>query len=113
MTSEANPGAIQLSAGLRMKTALWMAIAADLLQVVAFPLFLPGAASPADDVVDTVMCSVLTLLVGWHWEFAPSFLAKLVPGLDLVPLWTLAIANVYRKEKQLAAAQLRQTAQQQ
>jgi len=59
------------------------------------------------------MCSVLTLLVGWHWEFAPSFLAKLVPGLDLVPLWTLAIANVYRKEKQLAAAQLRQTAQQQ
>jgi len=90
-----------------------MAIAADLLQVVAFPLFLPGAASPADDVVDTVMCSVLTLLVGWHWEFAPSFLAKLVPGLDLVPLWTLAIANVYRKEKQLAAAQLRQTAQQQ
>jgi len=38
-------------------------------------------------------------LLGWHWEFLPSFLAKLVPGVDLVPLWTLAVANVYRKSK--------------
>ena len=38
--------------------------------------------------------------VGWHWEFAPSFLAELVPGLVLVPFWTLAIVNVYRKWKQ-------------
>jgi hypothetical protein len=38
-------------------------------------------------------------LLGWHWEFLPSFLAKLVPGVDLVPLWTLAVANVWRKAK--------------
>jgi hypothetical protein len=36
-------------------------------------------------------------LLGWHWEFLPSFAAKLIPGVDLVPLWTLAVANVYRK----------------
>ena len=32
-------------------------------------------------------------------EFLPSFLAKLVPGVDLAPLWTLSVANVYRKSK--------------
>jgi hypothetical protein len=25
-----------------------------------------------------------------------------VPGLDLVPFWTMAVANVYRKWKQIA-----------
>ena len=33
-----------------------------------------------------------------------SFLAKLVPGIDLVPFWTIAVANVYRKTKRVAAA---------
>ncbi len=41
-------------------------------------------------------------LLGWHWEFLPSFFAKLVPGVDLVPFWTLAVANVYRKSKRIA-----------
>jgi hypothetical protein len=41
-------------------------------------------------------------LLGWHWEFLPSFAAKLVPGADLVPFWTLAVANVYRKSKGIA-----------
>ena len=44
---------------------------------------------------------MLTQLLGWHWEFLPSFFAKLVPGVDLVPFWTMAVANVYRKSKQL------------
>jgi len=29
-------------------------------------------------------------------------LVKLVPGVDLVPLWTIAVANVYRKSKRMA-----------
>jgi hypothetical protein len=45
---------------------------------------------------------VLVHLLGWHWEFLPSFLAKLVPGVDLVPFWTMAVANVYRKSKRIA-----------
>jgi len=44
-------------------------------------------------------------LLGWHWEFLPSFLVKLVPGVDLVPFWTLAVANVYRKSKQIVVAE--------
>jgi hypothetical protein len=47
------------------------------------------------------MAGILSYLLGWHWEFLPSFLAKLVPGVDLVPLWTLAVANVYRRSKRL------------
>ena len=43
-------------------------------------------------------------LLGWHWEFLPSFLAKLVPGVDLFPFWTMAVANIYRKSKRIALA---------
>jgi hypothetical protein len=76
-----------------------LAIIADALQIAVFPLFVEGAESPADDVLDFGIGAVLAYLLGWHWEFLPSFLGKLVPGVDLVPLWTLAVANVYRKSK--------------
>jgi hypothetical protein len=45
----------------------------------------------------------LTGLVGWHWEFTPSVIGKLVPGIDMVPFWTLAVVNVYRKWKRVQA----------
>jgi hypothetical protein len=79
-----------------------LAIIADALQIAVFPLFVEGAESPADDVLDFGIGAVLAYLLGWHWEFLPSFLGKLVPGVDLVPLWTLAVANVYRKSKRTA-----------
>ena len=84
---------------LKLRAALALAIAADLVQMIVFPLFVEGAASPADDILDLCVGGALSWLLGWHWEFLPSFLAKLVPGVDLVPLWTLAVANVYRKTK--------------
>lgn len=79
-----------------------LAILADALQIVFLPLFVEGAESPADDLLDFGVGAALAYLLGWHWEFLPSFLAKLVPGVDLVPLWTLAVANVYRKSKRIA-----------
>jgi hypothetical protein len=78
-----------------------LAIAADALQVILFPLFAEGALSPADDILDFAVAAVMVHLLGWHWEFLPTFFAKLVPGADLVPFWTLAVANVYRKWKQI------------
>ena len=77
-----------------------LAMAADALQVLVFPLFAEGALSPADDLLDVAVAAVLVHLLGWHWEFLPTFFAELVPGVDLVPFWTLAVANVYRKWKQ-------------
>ena len=90
---------ITISAGPRLRIAFLLALLADALQLAVIPLFVEGAESPAADFVDVAMAGVLYFLLGWHWEFLPSFLGKLVPGVDLVPLWTLAVANVYRKSK--------------
>ena len=79
-----------------------LAMAADALQIFVFPLFAEGALSPADDVLDRAVAVVLVNLLGWHWEFLPAFAAELVPGVDLVPFWTLAVINVYRKWKRIA-----------
>ncbi len=93
-----------LSARSRFRAGLILAIAADALQLVVFPMFAEGALSPADDVLDVAVAIVLVRLLGWHWEFLPSFAAKLIPGADLVPFWTMAVANVYRKWKQISNA---------
>lgn len=85
-----------------------IAIMADALQIVVFPLFVQGALSPADDILDVGVGALLVQLLGWHWEFLPSFLAKLVPGVDLVPFWTMAVANVYRKSKRITAEESRE-----
>ena len=81
-----------------------LALIADALQIAVFPLFVVGAESPADDILDFGVGGVLMYLLGWHWEFLPSFVAKLVPGVDLVPFWTMAVANVYRKSKRITVA---------
>src|ERR1700734_4310293 len=93
---------VQLSPRARFRIALILAMAADALQIVVFPLFAEGGLSPADDVLDFGVAALMIHLLGWHWEFLPSFLGKLVPGLDLVPLWPIAVANVYRKSKRIA-----------
>jgi hypothetical protein len=93
---------ITISPGPRFQTAMILAIIADALQIIIFPAFVEGAISPADDILDFGIAALLINLLGWHWEFLPSFLAKLVPGVDLVPFWTLAVINVYRKSKRIA-----------
>jgi hypothetical protein len=101
MTSDS----ITISPGSRFRAAMILAILADALQIVVFPLFVEGAISPADDVLDFGIGAMMVHLLGWHWEFLPSFLAKLVPGVDLIPFWTMAVVNVYRKSKRMAVAE--------
>ena len=81
-----------------------LAVVADILQFAVIPFVIEGAASPPDDIIDLFVGGLLTWLLGWHWEFLPSFAAKLIPGVEFVPLWTLAVANVYRKSKRIAVA---------
>lgn len=83
----------------RFRTAMILAISADALQIVVFPFFSEGALSPADDVLDLAVGGILIYLLGWHWEFLPSFIGEVLPGIDFVPFWTLAVANVYRKRR--------------
>jgi hypothetical protein len=92
--------AVTISPGTRFRAAMVLAILADALQIIVFPLFIEGAVSPVNDALDFGIGAMLVYLLGWHWEFLPSFLGKLVPGVDLVPFWTVAVANVYRKSKQ-------------
>jgi hypothetical protein len=92
---------LSISPVSRFRAAMALAIIADALQVIVFPLFVQGGASPADDILDLGIGVVLVQLLGWHWEFLPSFFAKLVPGVDLVPFWTMTVANVYRKSKRI------------
>jgi len=73
------------------RTALAIAVAADALQIVFFPVFVQGAGSPLDDLLDIAIAWVLIRLLGWHWAFLPSFVAKVLPGVDLVPTWTMAV----------------------
>jgi hypothetical protein len=94
--------AVTISPGPRFRAAMVLAVIADALQIVVFPLFVEGALSPADDILDLATGALMVQLVGWHWEFLPSFVGKLVPGVDLIPLWTMAVANVYRKSKRMA-----------
>jgi hypothetical protein len=95
---------IAIKAGPRLRTALLLAIAADVFQLAIFPFFIEGAASPADDLVDLCIAGVLTSLLGWHWEFLPSFAGELIPGVDMMPLWTLAVANIWRKSRRQVVA---------
>jgi hypothetical protein len=97
--ADVTPGTASISRRVRFRIAIALAIVADALQIAVFPLFVAGAESPADDALDFGIGAALVYLLGWHWEFLPSFFAKLVPGVDLVPFWTMAVANVYRKSK--------------
>ena len=79
------------------RLAWLVAIMADALQIIAFPLFAEGLVSPFDTTLDFIVAFVLTRLLGWHWAFLPSLGAELVPGLDLFPTWTAAVFFVTRQ----------------
>jgi hypothetical protein len=74
-----------------------VAMAADAIQIVAFPFFVEGAVSPANSILDVIVGVVLVRLLGWHWAFLPSLAAELIPGMDLFPTWTAAVWYVTRQ----------------
>ena len=75
-----------------------VAIAADALQIAAFPFFVEGGVSPADSALDLIVAFVMIRLLGWHWAFLPTAAAKLIPGADLFPTWTAAVWFVTRNQ---------------
>jgi hypothetical protein len=106
MNSESSDNSITLSPGPQFRLAMLLAIVADVFQLLVFPAFVEGALSPADDLLDLGVAAMMVRLLGWHWEFLPSFLVKLVPGADLVPFWTIAVASVWRKAKAAGTAEV-------
>ncbi len=82
----------------RIRTARFVAISADFLQIALFPLFGEGFSSPLDDILDVVVCVILTALIGWHFSFLPSFIVELAPIADLIPTWTIAVFLATRQK---------------
>jgi hypothetical protein len=80
-----------------LRLAWAVAIMADALQIVAFPLFAEGGLSPVNDALDVLVAVVLIRLLGWHWAFLPSLLAEAIPGLDMFPTWTAALFFITRQ----------------
>jgi hypothetical protein len=68
-----------------------VALVADGVQIALLPLVLGGAVSPVDDAIDVAAAVILSGLLGFRWAFLPTFVAELVPFLDLAPSWTLAV----------------------
>lgn len=85
------PSSARRSPVSRARIALGVALAADAVQIVFIPFFGEGIVSPLNDGLDLVIGLILVRLLGWHWAFLPSFVAELVPGLDLFPSWTTAV----------------------
>jgi hypothetical protein len=81
-----------------LRMAWTIALAADALQIAAFPLFVEGAISPVDTLLDVVVGFFMIKLLGWHWAFLPTAAAKLIPGADLFPTWTAAVWFVTREQ---------------
>jgi hypothetical protein len=79
-----------------------IALAADALQVVLFPLFAGGVPEVADAALDVAVGVALVWLCGFHAAFLPTFVAESLPTVDLFPSWTLAVFFVTRKNKSLA-----------
>lgn len=78
------------------RKALMIAVVADAMQLVFIPLFGAGWLTPVNDLLDVVVAFVLIRRLGWHVAFLPTFIAELLPLVDVFPSWTLAVWFVVR-----------------
>ena len=75
---------------------IWMARGLAVLVDLAQFALLPAELTPLNNVIDVATGVALYFLVGWHWAFLPTFLVEMVPFVDLVPTWTLAVVIATR-----------------
>ena len=92
-------GSLGWSDATRRRTARLIAVVVDALQIVVFPAFFPGLVSPFENALDVATGIILTLLLGWHVAFLPTFLTELIPIADLFPTWSVAVAFVTRSHE--------------
>lgn len=84
----------------RILLARGIALAADALQIVLFPMFIGGAPEGVDAVLDVAVAALLCWLCGFHAAFLPTLIGEALPGVDLFPSWTLATLFVTRQSAQ-------------
>lgn len=81
----------------RVLAARIVAVVADGLQILVFPLFFEGFLSPLDIALDLIVFVIMMVLLGWNVLFLPTFVAEGIPFADLAPTWTAAVFWVTRK----------------
>ena len=77
----------------RIVLALLVAAGADILQFVLGWLG-PLEWAFVDPVIDTAAAALTCWLLGFHVLLLPTFVTKLVPGVEELPTWTACVAAV-------------------
>jgi hypothetical protein len=90
----------------RKKIALALAAVADAVQIGGWPVFMQGAVSIPDDVLDAGMVIALTLILGFRWRLLLSLALELVPFVTLFPSWTAVVASLPVRPKELPPSTL-------
>jgi hypothetical protein len=87
----------------RIWAAYSTAVLADGLQL----LLMPFAWTFLDDVIDIVAMALLTITLGFHPLFLPTFIVEVIPGIEMFPTWTACVAVVVaaRRREQRAPVQ--------
>jgi len=86
----------------RKALAFAIAVLADLTQLVLWPAFAAGAASPIDDALDAAVALALLLTLGFSGRLALALALELVPGADLFPTWSAVVATIPTAEEPAA-----------
>jgi hypothetical protein len=88
---------------LRIWPAFAVAIAADGIQLLLGPL----GWTFFDEITDVVSAIVVSLLLGFHPLFLPTFVVEIIPVVDMLPTWTgcVAVVVALRRREQRATAQ--------
>jgi hypothetical protein len=68
----------------RILLACCVALMADGIQIFLGPVGWAGI----DEVLDIIVMSLLSLTIGFHPLFLPTFVAEFIPGVDMLPTWT-------------------------
>jgi hypothetical protein len=74
----------------RIAAALAVAVAADVVPFLLGPL----GWTFADEVIDVIVMIVVSLLLGFHLLFLPTFVIEVVPVVDALPTWTGCVLAV-------------------
>jgi hypothetical protein len=79
-----------------------VAVIADGIQIVLGPLGWAGV----DEALDVLVMLVLSMTIGFHPLFLPTFVAEFVPVVDMLPTWTACTMVVIglRRKKNAAPA---------
>lgn len=91
----------------KIALAFSVAIIADSIQFPITAAAMTGVlaipAEGADFALDCLVMVVTSVLLGFHWLFLPSLIFEFIPGFDLCPTWTGAVAYVvWRRKKEQA-----------